>query len=523
MRFPTCIGIAVLLGGCGSIEEVENTPTETAAMETLPDECHEGSTLALAWSDVNTAALYSSLDDAEIICEADGDRRTFIDMDTEQQSYSFSGLLASTTYVCSDQCTTTLTFQTEPLPQKLQSAFIPIDPNRLDLPWMFGQYSYIDAQANWHFYYLVADPQGRIRYYFDSPNAGSVEVVHMGTGAEFLVATATDETPDEECFLYYSGLPIPCTEGIPGRMNMLQEQTTPILETDYVCEHDRGFGEPHSVKQLPNGDILTFKTGIAVNKADQDVYYAILITQFDAAGNVVGYWCSEEHAEQHGASQGLPVVENPQPPASGQLSWLDPGADPYHANALCVNCEEGHLWVSLRSLHAVLSLDVRGGLTGAPISWVLGGLTNQFELFDEDGHPTDDIFRNQHDVRADGLGQFTVFNNGWNEALDGIDGHSEALLFDVDVEARVASTVKSWYLSEDWSQPIFGSVDTNSDGLHLVDMYFGYPVSSGQLYSAWVILDSGFVDVEGGVVLSSPVAQSYQARMIDPADFGTLE
>ncbi|MBI2410803.1 MAG: aryl-sulfate sulfotransferase [Candidatus Kerfeldbacteria bacterium] len=508
--------VALSLVGC----EKENMSSTQTCATIVP--------LEVISSIANTAVVMASDDDLNITCMADDDTRTAVavkeNSETGTYQYQFSGLLPNTAYSCSAECVKAVEFTTPELPSQLQHAFAPLSNNQDDLPWIAGQYSVATYSGDWFHYYVVVDAQGRVRWYYQATNGGSIQTEYTSDGElQFLVAALTDPDPGDECYIYYQGIPFPCAEGIPGRVSLMGQQTSATLSAEPVCEHDSGFGETHATIATKDSGMITFKTGVVSNEAGEEEYYSVLIVQYAKDGSVVDYWCSEEYLANHGNAQGFYVVENPQPPEDGELDWLDFENDPYHPNSLCDNCEDGHLWISLRSQSEIISLNLDNGLNFADISWIMGGESNQFTWSDPNGSSIVSPLVHQHDVRLDPFDHVTIFNNGWNEDADGVDGHSEALVLDVDVEARTAQVLSLWYPDPETSQPVMGSVDTDINGLRLVDVYKGYPTDSGQMASGWIFVNEDMTQEKGGVLITNQLGQSYQARIMNPGDFGALQ
>ena len=229
-----------------------------------------------------------------------------------------------------------------------------------------------DCNAALDNYLLIVDGKGELVYY-----------KYIGTCRDLGV----DFRPQADGLTYWQGM-LTGQGGIAAgqvyRLNSSYQETAVYTATDAYLDN-------HEFHLLPDGGMLVlYYVPVLVGTGGtipQESKTATMIREFDASGNKVFEWRSNDHL-----------------PFSDAQDQFLASQDYLHTNAIEID-HDGNLLLSHRHFNEVTKIDRK---TGATI-WRLGGKGNQFALTNSTRW-----FSYQHDIRRLSNGNISLFDNGNN-------------------------------------------------------------------------------------------------------------
>lgn len=340
----------------------------------------------------------------------------------------FNGLLADARYDCEavlscEESTSkpySFFFTTDPFPDHVPD----LQAQTLNAEMASGGYVVYNQQAacgaNGQMYFYLADPEGRIRWYYETPDisgSGSIdlEVTYVG----------------DDLFLWGGG----------------EHDATPrLLDVDHSVEYISTYpgagqeGYHHDVLMTSDGQLM----GIVDtdNTAGSSTWTGFGMVRHDMEAHEVTWSWDSQSAVDAGTLQ----VSN---------SWNDP----YHANSFAeVSDSSGYgFFVSLLYEESIVRVDQASG----EILYTIGK-NKDFSLIDSDGDPLGDSgwFQGLHSVEANGDRVMLLDNGG---SSDG----SRVVEYQLDPVNKTAMLVWEW-AGEDWYDPTWGDADELPNGNVLV-------------------------------------------------------
>ena len=218
--------------------------------------------------------------------------------------------------------------------------------------------------------------------------------------------------------------------------------------------------DPHELQILENGNYLLLAYEI-VTMDLSDYYYfgashnlpgsseadviAAVIQEFDPQKNLIFEWKAAEHFDFDDVDE----------------SWLNSPnyVDWTHANALELDYD-GNILMSCRHFNQIVKIDHNDG----HLIWRFGGKDNEF-TYDA---PPEITFTGQHDIRRNGNGNLTLWNNGqFSEPQVGA-----ALEFEMDEENKTVHIVWNYVYDNDLFSLAMGNHQQISSHKRLIDFGF---------------------------------------------------
>ena len=363
------------------------------------------------------------------------------------QTLTLYGFKASTRYECFVEVEDTDTLKTSEV-IGIETPALPTELNRIEITIPssnaeatgYTLVGYGEQTQNWDYmsdYTIIFDAEGEIRWYWSGYSAGDIDISFVNESVYGRDAIARGGQGGDYV--------VPNLLSLDGT-TLMTATTEKVTSTEYsgAFHHDAGISADGT-------SFFALVKQSAVNSETGGSYTGFIIKEIDLlSGDNVWYWDSTGDGVEQGE---LPEGSDSNP-------------DPYHANAIWDNREDGHLYlyVSLRSLHRVLKIDY----DTRQIVWSLG-IDQDFILLEKDGSPAEDgrWFFHQHDAQRHG-NRLTVYDNGKGKQNYGYDDwFTRVAEFELDEENMTATLIYE-YNESNWKEPVWGGYDTLEDGRRLI-------------------------------------------------------